>query len=49
MGKKSCRRKSPCGILMFIKCKNTAENTANLFSEFIFDFKNTFKENRLFF
>ena len=35
--------------LCSLSVKITAENTANLFSEFIFEFKNMFKQNKFFF
>ena len=35
--------------LCSLSVKITAENTANLFSEFIFEFKNMFKQNNFFF
>ena len=47
--------KNPAGenpygeYLCSLSVKITAENTANLFSEFIFEFKNMFKQNKFFF
>ena len=35
--------------LCSLSVKITAENTANLFSEFIFEFKNMLKQNKFFF
>ena len=49
-GQKNPAGENPHGeYLCSLSVKITAENTANLFSEFIFEFKNTIKQNKLFF
>ena len=49
-GEKNTAGENPHGeYLCSLSVKITAENTANLFSEFIFEFKNTIKQNKLFF
>ena len=51
-GEKSCGRKSPWGIfmfIMFIKCKNNCWKYSKPVFRFIFEFKNMFKQNKLFF
>ena len=49
MGKNPAGENPHGEYLCSLSVKITAENTANLFSEFIFEFKDTFKQNRLFF
>ena len=49
MGKNPVGENPHWEYLCSLSVKITAENTANLFSEFIFEFKNVFKQNKLFF
>ena len=52
-GRNSLWGKNPAGenphgeYLCLLSVKITAENTANLFSEFIFELKNMFKQNNI--
>ena len=49
MGKNPAGENPHGEYLCSLSVKITAENTANLFSEFIFESKNMFKQNKLFF
>ena len=55
MGEIPHREKNPAGenphgeYLCSLSVKMTAENTADLFSDFIFEFKNFFKQNKIFY
>ena len=48
MGKKPAGENPHGEYLCSLGVKITAENTANLFSDFIFEFKSMFKENKFF-
>ena len=49
MGKNPAGEKIHGEYLCSLSAKITAENTASLFSEFIFEFKNMFKQYKFFF
>ena len=49
MGKNPAGENPHGDYLCLLRVKITAENTANLFLDFIFEFKNMFKQNKFFY